>query len=82
MKSCSDEPDETCPTIDKVIELMETIRDANSDLRERARFYEDQAGEFAQETDKALAQIKERERQLADLHRELTDLRAIVSPGE
>ncbi len=95
--NCPEEPDNTCPLIDDVIEeveklhsierntcitfddvdfgmvkeKMEEIRSANSDLRERAQFFEQQAGEFEEEKDKANERADNAEAELADVKAKL-----------
>ena len=71
-KNCPPEPRETCPFIDKVIELcnksedldsdvfriLEVIRAANADLRKRACFYEERAEYYESELDDAKSEIE------------------------
>ena len=92
-----DEPDETCPKIDKVIvalealnkiapddmiDLMEKIRSANADLRERAQFFEEQAGEFEEIKDKAEARADEAEGKVKDLELSVSRLQARIDELE
>jgi len=63
---------ETCPSIDKVISIMEDIRDANSSLREWGN-------ELYYELDEAKSTIRDLEREIDDLKAEVRALEEELS---
>lgn len=70
-------PSETCPTIDKAISLIETVREANADLRECANFYKDKAEDLEAQVDKLQGEVESLEDQLKDALKTISDLESV-----
>ena len=65
-------PDNTCPSIDNIIEELEKLRTDNSKLRELGIFWYDFCGELAEKGDEI---IEEKEKEIEELENENKELK-------
>lgn len=64
-------PFHTCSEIDNVIELMESLRKANSDLREAAEYWKDQCESVCDERDDLDSKLESANDEISSLTEEL-----------